>query len=134
MMIVDTSAPSQEDRLYGVKFEPHLLNPGPGRATEPSLTVKKPTRGRKLHTQPSSHDSLPFAYRAVPQAIAFHNQAVELEFLGRAAEARGSYATACGLADRCWGADSPMAVALRTSLRGPPHTRRTPVPLRPGGF
>jgi hypothetical protein len=58
------------------------------------------------------------------QAIAFHNQAVELEFLGRATEARSSYAKACQLADQCWGADSPMAVALRTSLRAFSKTTR----------
>jgi len=50
-------------------------------------------------------------------AIAYHNQAVEQEFLGCKEEARASYHQACTLADQCWGSKSPMAAALRNNLK-----------------
>ena len=51
-------------------------------------------------------------------AIAYHNQAVEQEFLGRRDDAKQSYQVAVKLADRCWGSTSPMAMALRNNLKG----------------
>eukprot|EP00959_Pyramimonas_sp_CCMP1952_P171431 3582014-Pyramimonas_sp.AAC.1 len=50
-------------------------------------------------------------------AIAFHNQAVEQEFLHRKPEALASYRQACTLADKCWGSRSSMASALRNNLK-----------------
>ncbi|KAK3278146.1 hypothetical protein CYMTET_13899, partial [Cymbomonas tetramitiformis] len=51
-------------------------------------------------------------------AIAYHNQAVEQEFLALWVESKISYSRACSLADQCWGAESPMSIALRKNLRG----------------
>lgn len=51
-------------------------------------------------------------------AMAYHNLAVEQEFLHYWEEARRSYGHAYNLAEQAWGANSPMTTALHKSLLG----------------
>jgi hypothetical protein len=51
-------------------------------------------------------------------AMAYHNLAVEQEYLHYWEEARRSYGHAYSLAEQAWGASSPMTTALHKSLLG----------------